>query len=227
MTDHDLTGTGGNIFARKLENILNAHHSSMSQLEDAGIPLEKVRRMIKSLQTPKVFPIFTAEELALIEYRFRLDDEDMLHLQAALLATSIQKTLVHRMSQDGALLVTEQIFPLIVQDLLEQGQNSRVNDVLRSGASEPIADDEFEAFFDTIWQNIDDAEMSMQLSYGIGSQSEGIEKAHAAQVSFELAAIKLKRANTNIHALTLWQNCYTTSQQGIMDAKRRLEDLGA
>ena len=27
MTDHDLTGTGGNIFARKLENILNAHHS--------------------------------------------------------------------------------------------------------------------------------------------------------------------------------------------------------
>ncbi len=227
MTDRDSSGTRWNLFARELEDILNARGLSMSQLEQAGIHHEKVRRMIQSLQVPKIFPIFTAEELALIEYRFRLDDEDMLHLQAALLATSIQKTLVHRMNQDDALSAAEQILPLIIQGLLEQGQNSRVNDVLRSGASEPIADDEFEAFFDTIWQNIDDAEMSMQLSYGIGSQSEGIEKAHAAQVSFELAAIKLKRANTNIHALTLWQNCYTTSQQGIMDAKRRLEDLGA
>jgi hypothetical protein len=125
MTDRDSSGTRWNLFARELENILNARGLSMSQLEKAGIPHEKVRRMIKSLQVPKVFPIFTAEEMALIEYNFRLDDEDMLRLQAALLATSIQKTLAYRMSEYNALAAAAQTFPLIIQGLREEEQKRR------------------------------------------------------------------------------------------------------
>src|SRR5690242_18013470 len=105
MDDQSASGKRWNLFARELADILAVNHLGLGHLDDrAGIHREKVRRLIQSLSAPKSFPVLNAEEMELVIQKFQLGDEDVLRLRAALLATSIEKTLMDRINQDDALL---------------------------------------------------------------------------------------------------------------------------
>lgn len=226
MTDQKPSERHWNLFARELENILVAHKLNMSQLEsDIGISLEKARRLIQSLRIPQNLPVLNPQEMKLVEQKLQLSHEERLRLRASLLATSIQKPLIYGISREGALLVAEQAFPVILQTLGEQVQGLVTHDTTRWGDGGPIADDD-DAFFDSPWQNIDDADLALQLSFGIDAHAESVGKARSAYTSFEQASMDLEDADDDIRALHLWQDSYQTAQRGLNAASKRLEDLG-
>jgi hypothetical protein len=227
MTNQEALERHWNLFARELENILDAHKLSMSQLEtDIGISHAKVLRLTQSLHLPQNLPVLNPEEMKLVEQTLQLSHEERLHLRASLLATFIQKTLAYRMSRESALLVAEQAFPVILQGLGEQAQGLAMYDTTRWGDGGPIADDGSDAFFDAPWQNIDDADLALQLSYGVDTHAERVGQARSAYASFEQASQDLEDADDGLRTSQLWQDSYQTTQRGLNSASKRLEDLG-
>src|SRR5436190_2098089 len=100
-----------NLFARELENILAARGLKLGLLDDrVGIHREKVRRLQQSLLTPKRFPVLNPEEIDLLVQAFHLSEGEWVRLQAAMLATAIERMLMERIDQDNALLASEQIY---------------------------------------------------------------------------------------------------------------------
>ena len=228
MTNDNPSERRWNIFARELETILAAHSLNMEQLEsEVGISHQKVHRLIQSLSLPKSLPVLNPNEVKLLEQKLRLSYEEMLHLRASVLVTSIQRTLMDRLPQKNVLLVTEQIFPTILEALKKHAQEFIVHDPTKLGdGTQPRADDQFEHFFDSTWQTLDDAEMALQLSYNVIDIDTRVEMAHSAQTYFERASEKLEGAGEDIQALQTWQDCYTTSQFGLETANKRLKALG-
>lgn len=107
-----------NIFARVLEDILEAHNMRLGMLDDRmEIHREKVRRLQQSLLTPKHFPILNPEEIQHLVDELCLTEEERNRLRAAVLATAIEATLMERIDQDSALLAAEQIYPTILASI--------------------------------------------------------------------------------------------------------------
>lgn len=227
MTDQQITEKRWNLFARELENILADHHLQMDALvELVDISAEKVRYLIRSLYTPKGLPVLNHEEMKLLEQKLQLRSEESLHLRAGLLATFIQRTFVDRIEADDALLLAEQAFPTILHALEARAQGLVLHEAIRWGAGNPIADDEFDAFFDPTLHMLNDAEMELQLSYGVDTHTTRVAKALTARTYFEQASVELEHADEHIRALQLWHDSYATSQRGLETANKRLEDLG-
>jgi len=121
MANPNTSAKRWNLFARELEDILATRNLGLGHLDDrAGIHREKVRRLIQSLRVPKSFPVLNTEEIHYIIEEFAFSENDVLRLRAAVLATSIEKTLMDRINQDDALLAAEQLFPVIFKALQEQ-----------------------------------------------------------------------------------------------------------
>src|SRR6266852_8653657 len=117
-TSTDVSRREWNLFARVLQQILAAHGCGLGHLDDrAGMHPEKVRRLQRSLRTPKSFPVLNISEMEQVIAVFRLDTREQVRLRAALLATSIEETLMDRINQDDALRAAEQILPIIEQAL--------------------------------------------------------------------------------------------------------------
>jgi hypothetical protein len=227
MTDQQITEKPWNIFARELENILSAHHLQMDALVNlTGISAEKARYLTRSLYTPKGLPVLNREEMKVLEQKLQLRAEEILRLRAGLLAAFIQSTFVDRIDQSDALLLAEQAFPTILRALQARAQGSVTHEATRWGAGDPIADDELDAFFDSTWHMLHNAEMELQLSYGVDNHTARVAKALAARTYFEQASMELESAKDHLCALQLWRDSYATSQQGLETANRRLEDLG-
>src|SRR5579859_204278 len=88
---------GWNLFARVLQEILVAHGVGLGHLDDrANIHPEKVRRLQRSLQAPKSFPVLNIEEMEQVITVFRLNRQEKVRLRAAILATSVEETLMDR-----------------------------------------------------------------------------------------------------------------------------------
>lgn len=120
MNDRLASHGGWNLFARVLQEILVAHGLGLGHLDDrAHIHPEKVRRLQRSLRVPKNFPVLTIEEMEEVAHVFKLDWQEQIRLRAAVLATSIEATLMDRINQDDALKAAEQILPIIQRSLQE------------------------------------------------------------------------------------------------------------
>jgi hypothetical protein len=110
-----------NLFARELEEVLNAHGLRLGHLDDrVGIHREKIRRLQQSLLMPKSFPVLNSEEMELLIQTFNLSEEERTRLRAALLATAIERMLMDRIDQDNALHASEQIQTILRDTLLAQ-----------------------------------------------------------------------------------------------------------
>jgi len=227
MTDQQITKKPWNIFARELENILFTHQLQMDALAELiGTSAEKTHYLTRSLHTPEGLPVLNREEMKVLEQKLRLSAEEILRLRAGLLAAFIQSTFVDRINQGDAVLLAEQAFPTILRALQARAQGSVLHEATRWGAGDPIADDEVDAFFDSILRILHNAEMELQLSYGVDSHTVRVAKALAARTYFEQASTELESAEDHICALQLWRDSYATSQHGLETANRRLEDLG-
>jgi hypothetical protein len=216
-----------NLFARELEDILATRHLGIGHLDDrAGIHREKVRRLIQSLGRPKSFPMLNAEEMEQIVKEFKLSDSEILRLRAAILAASIERTLMDRIGHDEALTAAEQIFPIIFEAMQEQINSSGGLGAVKGVDVIPSGYDESDMALDSALETIDAAVAALHLSRNVASHTERIKRAREARNSFEEALADLNEVDDDIRAIAVWQYWYDEAQKGVAAANERLEELG-
>ena len=104
MNTEALSHRGWNLFARVLQEILAEHGLGLGHLDDrTNIHPEKVRRLQRSLKIPKSFPVLNIDEMEQVITVFQLKRNEKTRLRAALLATSIEETLMDRINSEDAL----------------------------------------------------------------------------------------------------------------------------
>ena len=99
METYETPPGGWNLFASVLQEILAAHGLGLGHLDDrANIHREKVRRLQRSLKVPKSFPVLNIDEMEQVITTCGLNRKEKIRLRAAVLATSIEETLMDRIS---------------------------------------------------------------------------------------------------------------------------------
>src|SRR5258708_7350064 len=102
--------TRWNIFARELEDVLAIRRLRLSHLDDRGVVLhrEKVRRLQLSLKSSKHLTTLNPEEMERLTTIMQLTDLEQKRLNAALLATAIERTLMDRVDAQTALMAADE-----------------------------------------------------------------------------------------------------------------------
>jgi hypothetical protein len=218
--------TGGwNIFARELQNVLRGHNLNLSMLDDrVGIDPEKVRRLAQSLQSPKSFPVLTVDEMDQLITALNLAEDEILRLHAALLAASIERTLMDRINHDDALLATNQIFPTILQALQDEADGNAGLGNTRGDIGGFYPKD-FDAAFASTIAYIDDGDRALQMSYNMSDPGRQKQYAQSAYTNYEDASTQLNQMPRNLQGIELWKNLQREAQRGKVAASKRLADL--
>lgn len=225
MEMKNATGHVWNLFALELQRILNEHGMGLGHLDDRmGIHREKVRRLKQSLYTPPGLPLLNPEETQVIIDTLQLDSEDTLRLYAAVLTTSIQRTLSDRIHQDDARRAAEQILPTIVQSLRAHVGKKGLGNV-RAGDIDPMGSD-LDGALDIILNAMDRGSEALQLSYYVRTATEGVKKARQAHNYYKEALEDLESLSRSIRRQPGWQSWYREAQSGLNMALSRLDELG-
>lgn len=113
-----------NIFARELSFVLHAHDMKLSSLYDRTIvPYpEKVRRLQRSLASPASFPTLNPEEMELLVATLMLKSTEENRLRAAIVAASVERTLMDRINQDAAYEAADAVFHIVFDAMEEQSR---------------------------------------------------------------------------------------------------------
>ena len=217
-----------NIFARELEDIMAIRQLRLTHLDDrAFIHREKVRRLTRSLLTPKSFPILNTDEMERIIRAFDLNENEILRLRAALLATAIEQMLMDRIQQDDALAATEQIFPTLLITMQQHRSASTAISAIRHDVAEEDLDEEaiIDLALESALEAYDRAAMALHLST-VNMQTERVKCAREALMGFERALAELDEVEGSILSTPSWHLWHTDIENGRLAAQKRLTELG-
>jgi hypothetical protein len=227
MANHETPLEGWNLFASVLQEILANHGLGLGHLDDrAYIHREKVRRLQRSLKIPKSFPVLNIDEMEQVITVFRLNRTEKTRLRAAILATSIEETLMDRINPDDARKAAEQIFHIIEQALQEH-----VNDLVGIGAVKGggimmSEESEIDRKLGNALNAIDHATLALHLSRNADSQTERVERAQHALDGFVSALAELDKAAPTLKVSDAWHVWHDEAQNGLVAAQKRLASLG-
>jgi len=218
---------GWNLFASVLQEILAAHGLGLGHLDDrANIHREKVRRLQLSLKIPKSFPVLNIDEMERVITTFQLNRKEKTRLRAAVLATSIEETLMDRINPHDALKAAEQILGIIEQALQEHAHDLAGIGAVKGGSSMTSEESEIDRKLGDALTAIDHATIALHLSRNAESQVERVECAQQARVSFMAALAELDRAAPTLKGSDAWLVWHTEAQNGLAAAQSRLTSLG-
>ena len=217
-----------NLFARELEDILAEHQCTVGQLGDrVGIHREKVRRLTQSLLIPKSFPVLNTDEMEAVSEKLHLSYTEMMRLRAAVLATSIERVLMDRISPPDALTAAEQLLPFIIKAMLEQIKSITGMGTIRREDTISSDYDENDLALESAIEAIDKGTIALHLSYSVSSHTERIERAQEAHHHFEVAQAELDEIDDDIRMLASWKYCHNEAQNRLNEVSERLDELGA
>jgi hypothetical protein len=226
MTIDTTQHAGWNLFARILQEILATHELGLGHLDDrAHIHPEKVRRLQRSLKVPKSFPMLNSDELTQIVAVFQLSRREKMRLRAAILATSVEATLMNRINQDDALRAAEQILPIIEQ-ALEEHEYDLIGIGAIKGGESVVEESEIDRKLGGTLSIIDQATLSLYLSSNADAQLERVACAQQAHDNFAVAIAQLNNAAPDLKACDAWHVWHDEAQNGLVAAKKRLAALG-
>ncbi len=228
METHETPAGGWNLFARVLQEILASHGLGLGHLDDrANIHREKVRRLKLSLKVPKSFPVLNIDEMEQVITAFQLNRTEKTRLRAAVLATSIEETLMDRIGPRDALKAAEQILGIIEQALHEHAHDLVGIGVMKGGSSMLSEESEIDRKLGNALTAIDHATIALHLSRNADSQVERIECAQQARASFTAALTELNKATPMLKISDAWLVWHNEAQNGLTAAQSRLTSLGA
>jgi len=226
MATFEIPQGGWNLFASVLQEILAAHGLGLGHLDDrANIHREKVRRLQLSLKVPKSFPVLNIDEMEQVITVFQLNRNEKTRLRAAILATSIEETLMDRINPEDALKAAEQIFGIIEQALLEHAHDLIGIGAIKGGIM-TSEESEIDRKLGSALAAIDHATLALHLSRNADSQVERVERAHQARDSFTLALAELDKATPALKVNDAWHVWHDEAQNGLTAAQSRLASLG-
>jgi hypothetical protein len=228
METHETPPGGWNLFASVLQEILAAHGLGLGHLDDrANIHREKVRRLQLSLKVPKSFPVLNIDEMERVITTFRLNRKEKIRLRAAVLATSIEETLMDRINPDDALKAAGQILGIIEQALREHAHDLAGIGAVKGGSIMMSEESEIDRKLGDALTAIDHATIALHLSRNADSQVERVECAQQARVSFIAALVELDKAAPLLKGSDAWLVWHNEAQNGLNAAQSRLASLGA
>ncbi len=210
-----------NIFARELEDILGSRNLRLGHLDDrAGIHREKVRRLRQSLSRPRSFPVLNPDEMDSIEETFQLKTYEVLHLRAAVLAAAIEEQLMERIDAESALLVAEQILPMLSKALRDNYNRIPAFGSIREEQGDPKEVTDLDKAVEGALLAIDRATKSLYL--GMTTEAQPQTYAQQARVQFKTALVLLAQAPDEIKAGEDWQIWYNEALNGLNKATHNL-----
>jgi hypothetical protein len=233
----DGTAPRWNLFARELEDILAERGLRLGHLDNRkdayGEPLvhrEKVRRLQRSLRTPKAFTILNPDELQRVITTFQLTQHEQIRLYAAVLATSVEVTLMDRIHLESALRASEQILP-ILQQALEAPAAAEALLAVRGGAAamNPDSTDdttELDMQCEKALDAFDRATLALHMSRTSKGYQEQIERAQQALDGFRLALRLLEKADARLRADEGWQLWHAEAELGEATSIAVLTEFG-
>lgn len=214
--------SGENIFARELQNVLRRHNLDLSRLDDrVGIHPEKVRRLVQSLSGPKSFPVLNVEEMDQLIAILNLSEDEIIHLRAAVLAASVERTLMDRINQDDALQGANQIFPIILHALEEESEGNEGLGNTRGDVGGVYNDDSDSTFAAAI-ESVDDGDRALRMSYDMSNSKRQKHYAQSAYNAYEEALTQLNLLPHNFQSVQLWKDLQQEAQRGKVAANKRL-----
>ncbi len=228
MATYEIPQGGWNVFASVLQEILATHGLGLGHLDDrAHIHREKVRRLQLSLKIPKSFPVLNINEMEQVIAVFQLNRNEKTRLRAALLATSIEETLMDRINPDDALKAATQILSIIEQALQEHAHDLVGIGAIKGGGATVSEEGEIDRKLGNALTAIDHATLALHLSRNADSQVERVERAQQALDSFRSALTELDKATPVLKLHEVWQIWHEEAQNGLAAAQSRLTSLGA
>ncbi len=218
--------TRWNIFARELEDILADHGLRLSQLDDrAFIHREKVRRLRKSLERPKSFPVLNPAEMDEVIDVIRLDSYEVLRLRSAIIAASIQEMLVERIDAENAYIAVEQIFPTIMMAMESYKDETRGLSNMRNDTPVLREETKAEQALEPALLAIDRATKALHLGRDGETRSERLERLQQAATGFETAQTLLSKLEDQIKVSEEWRFWFTEVQNGLAIVNEHLKEL--
>jgi hypothetical protein len=236
-------GTSGsdtrwNLFARELEDVLAARGVRLGQLDDRkdvmGAPLvhrEKVRRLRRSLQTPKSFTVLNPEELERIGVAFQFTREERYGLYAALLATSVEVALMDRIDPYSALAAAEQILP-VLRRAMDEPEPAEALRAVRGGGGRAMLDGDMrdtldlDVRFEKALDALDRGTLALHLSGSADRYQDRIDYARQAWQKCEAAVRLFETATEREREDEGWQMWRTEAQEGSETAAAILAQFG-
>lgn len=215
-----------NLFARELALVLAGHGLQLEQLADqVGIQPATVQRFQTALAHPRLSPVLSPDELELLETTLLLDATEQGRLQAALLATALQRLLKAQLGPVFAQQLTEQLYPALLDACLrvdpaalgegERGQDHDANE-----------DDDADSAWAMIWEAIDAANLAVQLCHRMSPIRERIHKMQEARLHLDEALEELDLLPAAIKSLPLWRAWHKKALNDRKAVVRRLRTLG-
>jgi hypothetical protein len=216
-----------NLFARELETVLAAHHQSLQELDpQLGIPPEKARRLQHSLLTPGSLPVLTPEEFEDLEMGLSLGIGEWTHLQAALLATAVERMLVYRVGEEQALRAATLLLPLLDSALHERWALEERLGASRGPTWEALEDAGEDLVWESIWEMLDAGTLALHLACSVSSYRERVKALKEARGDFQEVQERLHGLGAGFKALPIWEEARQEARRGLASALERLDDLG-
>jgi hypothetical protein len=216
-----------NIFARELEDILADHGLRLGQLDDrAFIHREKVRRLRKSLERSKSFPVLNPTEMDEVIDSIQLDNYEVLRLRSAIIAASIQEMLFERIDAENAYIAVEQIFPTIMMAMENHKDEIRGLSTMRNDTPLSHEETEGERALEPALLAIDRATKALHLGRDGETRSERLERLQQAATGFGTAQMLLSMLDDQIKISEEWQFWSTEAQNGLVVVNQNLKELG-
>ncbi|GAC1459389.1 MAG: hypothetical protein PVS3B3_37230 [Ktedonobacteraceae bacterium] len=208
-----------NIFARELEDILASRSLRITQLYDRGViqHREKGHRLQRSLTSPKHLTTLNPTELENLITLIELTEVEQQRLRAALLATSVEMTLMDRIEADVAFMAANDVFTILFDAMRTRPDMAIQN--IKGGAM--VNEEELvgDALFLQALDLIDRATLTLHASKNARTQEVQATHAHEALAEFTRALELLKQATLPRPDSDEWQGWYNEAVEGCRMAK--------
>ncbi len=219
--------TRWNIFARELEDVLAERGLRLSHLDDRGIVnhREKVRRLQHSLLSPKHLTTLNPAEMDRLIVEMQLTDMEQKRVLAALLATSVEMTLLDRTEPEVALMAADNVFAILFAAMKAQ-PDMFVTTSIRAGGMI----DEDESFGDTFFAQaldlLDRATLSLHAGRNATSREARMAHAYEALANFN-RTLELLNQSRSPHPDSERRRCwYAEASDGYKMAERLVQSVG-
>lgn len=213
-----------NIFARELEAILKRRGLKLTHLDDRKIVFhrEKVRRLQKSLFSPKSLTTLNPIEMERLIETMQLTDIEQKRLVSALLATAVEMTLMDRIDKEIALMAADEVFKILFEAMKAQ-PDLIVTTKIKAGVmlenDETVGDTHFSQALDVL----DRATLSLHASKHATTLQAQATHAHEALASFKRTIELLKLSRTPQPESQAWLGWYHEALEGQKMAETLLE----
>ncbi|HEY1352569.1 MAG TPA: hypothetical protein VGF67_23360 [Ktedonobacteraceae bacterium] len=218
-----------NIFARELENVLEARGLRLSHLDDRKVVFhrEKVRRLQQSLKSPGHLTTLNPEEMARLIATFGLSDLEQQRLRASLLATAVEMTLLDRVDARLALMASEDVFNILLAAMRARPEMTVASRIKAAAFSAEGVEAPEDAHFEQALDLLDRASLVLSLSADASCAHRQAMQAREAAEGFASALQYLRDCQASLQESRAWHYWYAEAEAGWQQARALQQMEGA